>query len=84
MEKIKSVTSYPYAMVIVFSGKSAVRRVVTCSCLLILPGGCEMTKCSDLFNLTASLWHFDEKQLATFLFSSNSSSKSRSSSLIRR
>ena len=27
-----------------------------------------MIKCSDLFNLIAPLWHFDEKQLVTSLF----------------
>lgn len=45
--------------------ESTDRAVITHRSLLILPGTKKLIKCSDLSSLIVSLWHFDEKLLAT-------------------
>lgn len=57
-----------YAIVIVFLGKKCSHKSSHLQPFTDPSQDCEMIKCPDLPNLIASLWHFDEKQLATSLF----------------
>ena len=51
-------TLYGMQWIFFFQEKNDIRKVVTC--FIDLSRDSDVIKCSDLFNLIASLWHFDE------------------------